>query len=263
MKEMIDRIQNLGRKAAELKQAVASAPGHVAEMRQAVALTAGQLQQLRSDVQVNVAGLRATDGARVVGVLKELVGETAAIRAAGYVLGGVELEVDPVSRVFLLLDKVEDVSGPQLQALLAAQATHPAVHGLITALVQAEELSDGLVLPGLSYQRVRVEVGPVPTLRLCWQATGAVSPPSAMAATAATSKSMSASSSTSPALPSMFGEGSFFERRPAVVATPASVRAAPDCPAPAPSPAAPAVEKSRASALDRFKKMPDLGRRPN
>jgi len=265
MKEITDRIHGLGRKAALVKQAVENAPARVAEIRQAVALTTGQLQQLRSEVQVNVAGLRATDGQRMVALLTEILGQAERIREAGYEIAGVELEVDPVQRVFLLLDKVNDASAAHLQALLAAPVTRPGLHGLLVALFKAEELADTLVLPGLSYRRLRVEVGPVPTIRLCWHAgtppVGNSVPPI-----------IASVGSLPPAAPSKFGENSFFERRPSLLPTSfAATQVSQLSPIAAPSnTVAPSVpvsnegvppEELRRSALDRFKKMPDLGKR--
>ncbi len=259
---MLGRIQNLGRQAAQLKQAVEKAPARLAEVREVVAQTAGQLQQLRRDVQVNVAGLRADSDQGVAALLAEIFSEAATLREAGYQIGGVEMEVDPVQRLFVLLDKVDDVPATRLESLLASQATRPGLHGLLASLIKAEAMADALALPGLQYRRLRVEVGPQPTLRLCWQSPGATGLPSA-----STPVAISVTPSASPTLSTLLGEGSYFQRRPA--SSPSAAASAPPL-SPAPESAAttsPAAvepdhaEKWQASVLDRFKKMPDLGRR--
>lgn len=263
MKEMLGRIQNLGRQAAQLKQAMDKTPARLAEVREVVAQTAGQLQQLRRDVQINVAGLRADNDQGVAALLAEILSQAAVIREAGYQIGGVEMEVDPVQRLFVLLDKVADLPAKQLESLLASQATRPGLHGLLASLIKAEELADTLALPHLQYRRLRVEVGPEPTIRLCWQSPGTGSLPSPSAPV-----SLSAMPAATPTISSLLGSGSYFERRPASAPSTAGV---PPPPSPSlestASPAPPAAaepdhaEQWQTSALDRFKKMPDLGRR--
>jgi hypothetical protein len=263
MKEMRQRMQDLGRRAAQVKEALDSAPARVAQVRDAVAQTRAQVQQLRREVHASVVSLQAGDGDRLASILAEIVGNTETLRLAGYHLAGIEYEIDPVQRVFLLLDKVEAVPVGQLASLQAAHATHPAIHGLLGTLTRAETLGASLSLPDQELWRVRVEVGPAPAVRLCWRPVveePASSVPAAPPVLSAT-----------PASSSILGEGSFFERRPAgsssgVAASAVPIEdskamsARPPGSAPGPAPASAPVAPG-GSILDRFKKMPDLTRR--
>ena len=257
MKEMRQRMQDLGRRAAQVKEALDSAPGRVAQVRDAVAQTRAQVQQLRREVHASVVSLQAADGDRLASILAEIVGNAETLRLAGYHLAGIEYEIDPVQRVFLLLDKVEAVPAGQLASLQAAHATHPAIHGLLGAITRAETLGASIPLPDQEMWRLRVEVGPAPAVRLYWrpavedQASPAPAAPPVLSPT--------------PASSSILGEGSFFERRPAAQVTrpmeasspaPSSPSGSVSGSAPAPAPVSPG-----GSILDRFKKMPDLTRR--
>lgn len=263
MKEIGQRMQDLGRRAAQVKEALDAAPARVAQVRDAVAQTRAQVQQLRREVHASVVSLQAADGDRLASILAEIVGNAETLGLAGYHLAGIEYEIDPVQRVFLLLDKLEVVSAGQLASLQAAHATHPAIHGLLGAITRAETLGASLSLPDQEFWRVRVEVGPAPAVRLCWRPMGEVPAPSGPAAPPVLGPTPTSSS--------ILGEGSFFERRPAG-ASPGAVpstgpREASSQPtastsgsAPSPGPA-PAPVSPGGSVLDRFKKMPDLTRR--
>jgi len=260
---MRQRMQDLGRRAAQVKEALDSAPARVAQVRDAVAQTRAQVQQLRREVHASVVNLQAADGDRLASILAEIVGNAETLRLAGYHLVGIEYEIDPVQRVFLLLDKGEAVSAGQLASLQAAHATHPAIHGLLGAITRAETLGASLSLPEQELWRVRVEVGPAPAVRLCWRPVVEDQAPPAPAAPPVLS--------SPPASSSILGEGSFFERRPAGVSTgPTQVTRPMEATRPAPAgpsdsvsgPAStPAPASPGGSLLDRFKKMPDLTRR--
>jgi len=281
MKKFIHRIQDLSQKAGQWKDAVEGVPGQAARLRDTVLVTAGQLQELRRDVQTSVVGLRAANDDGIAAALNEIQAGADEIRKAGYELSGVEMELDPVQRLIVLLDKVADVRAAELQSLLGATAGRRTLHGLLSSLVKAEEFAARCGLQELDYRQLRVSVGPIPSIRLIWRAEEVeevvVVPP---ALPTAPSKSPG-----TPALPpvseaSPFGKDSFFERRapsPLIDRGPAmpvagagesqtleavesdiSVNLA----AP-PKPESPGSRTSgdwRTSALDRFKRMPDLSK---
>lgn len=282
MKKFIHRIQDLGQKAGQLKEALEGVPGQAARLRDTVLVTAGQLQDMRKDVQASMAGLRAENDDRIAAALNEIQAGTDEIRKAGYELSGVEMELDPVQRLIVLLDKVADVRASELQALLAANAGRRTLHGVLSALVKAEEFAAQCGLRELEYRQLRVSVGPIPSIRLIWHAeelepvavppalpASAFSKPQSPVATRPEPAGASAPAAVSEVSP--FGKDSFFERRatePSLPteppeSTPPAAQPPADLPPPTRREAAPAPERSdwSSSALDRFKKMPNLSRR--
>ncbi len=293
MKKFIHRIQDLSQKAGQFKDAVEGVPGQAARLRDTVLVTAGQLQEMRRDVQASVAGLRAANDDGIAAALNEIQAGADEIRKAGYELSGVEMELDPVQRLIVLLDKVAEVRASELQSLLAANASRRTLHGLLSSLVKAEEFAARCGLRELDYRQLRVSVGPIPSIRLIWRAAEmaevVVVPPALPTAAFTTAPSPVAAPVRSPGTPapppvsevSPFGKDSFFERRTPTpptdraTAMPASVAgesqtleaAQADTPAGAAAPTKPAPAGGRtsgdwrASALDRFKQMPDLSKR--
>lgn len=293
MKKFFDKIQDLGQKAGQFRSVLESAPDKAAQLRDAVMMTAGQLTTMRKDVQATMAGLRAEDEHRLTSAMKDVHEGLDQIRAAGYELVGVEMELDPVQRLILLLEKFEDVSAHELQHLLTANAHRKTLHGVLASLIKAEEFAGQFDVGELEYRQLRVSVGPIPSVRLVWKEERRVTPPPIVTpppvqvepTKSESPKAAEAAHSGSP----FFGTQSYFEPRDKAessVATGKSEIAAPEAPkatfppdvqlAPA-SPSVPPLASSehssnevesepepepgaawRSSALDRFKKMPDL-----
>lgn len=293
MKKFFDKIQDLGQKAGQFRSVLESAPDKAARLRDAVMMTAGQLTTMRKDVQATMAGLRAEDEHRLTSAMKDVHEGLDQIRAAGYELVGVEMELDPVQRLILLLEKFEDVSAHELQHLLTANAHRKTLHGVLASLNKAEEFADQFDVGELEYRQLRVSVGPIPSVRLVWKEERRVTPPpivtpppvQAEPTKSEPLKSAEAAHSGSP----FFGTQSYFEPRAKdepSVATGKSETESPEAPkatftpdvqpAPASPPVSPLASSEhssnevesepepepsaawQSSALDRFKKMPDL-----
>lgn len=293
MKKFFDKIQDLGQKAGQFRSVLESAPDKAARLRDAVMMTAGQLTTMRKDVQATMAGLRAEDEHRLTSAMNDVHEGLDQIRAAGYELVGVEMELDPVQRLILLLEKFEDVSAHELQHLLTANAHRKTLHGVLASLIKAEEFADQFDVGELEYRQLRVSVGPIPSVRLVWKEERRVTPPPLITPPpvqvepieAEPTKPVETGGSGSP----FFGTQTYFEPRakdeppvtagrtetappeaPNTAVTPAVTLAAPSPPVsplvssehssieveskPEPEPGA----AWRSSALDRFKKMPDL-----
>lgn len=284
MKKFIHRIQDLGQKAGQLKEAIEGVPGQATRLRDTVLVTAGQLQDLRKDVQSSVAGLRAENDDRIAAALNEIQDGAGEIRKAGYELSGVEMELDPVQRLIVLLDKVADVPASELQSLLAANANRRTLHGVLSSLVKAEEFAAQCGLRELDYRQLRVSVGPIPSIRLIWRAEEieTVVVPPALPASAFSTPPVPVATRPEPAgrsapapIPapevSPFGKDSFFERRVSETTVTAenpgveslAPRPAAELPSPTRREPVPAPDRSdwSSSALDRFKQMPNLSRR--
>jgi hypothetical protein len=285
MKKVIHRIQALGEKAAQLKHAVEGAPALAGTIRDAVAVTAGQLQQLRADVQAGVSGLRVEDEDRLLAALREISESTDLFEQAGFGLGGVDVELGLLRRIIVRLEKLEDVSLSRLRSIHADSAGRFAVQALLNALIKAEEMAAKVELPDLTYRELIVDVGPAPTVRVCWRPDTVVVDAEPLPA-----KTTAPPATVPPVLtatPSTFGKGSFFEPRPTAIssvaeppvsspvpaetmtaATPAPVVYPASQPAPSrlASPAPTGIVLTAApgdwkrGALDRFKRMPDLSR---
>jgi hypothetical protein len=286
MKRVIHRIQALGEKAAQIRTAVESAPAVASSIRDAVSVTAGQLQQLRADVQAGVSGLRVEDEDRLLAALREISDSTDVLGQAGFGLAGVDVELGLLRRVVVRLQKLEDVSLSRLRSLHGSSAGKFAVQALLNALIKAEEMADKVDLPDLTYRELIVDVGPAPTVRVCWRSDLVVVDAEPIAP--ASRPSTAAPASAPPVLPppsSILGKGSFFEPRtpsaaPAHPAAETSVPAAVGVPPATPVSGYPlqtdavAVPSQptagiagtkeagdwRRAALDRFKRMPDFSK---
>ncbi len=270
MKNLIHKIQDLGQKAAQVKQVIEAAPAQAAQLRETVLMTAGQLQQIRGDVQTVMSGLRADSGDRLTQALRELNDHADTFLEAGYQLIGVEMEVSPVQRLIVRLARVESVSEARIHALVSANVARATISALLASLAKAEGLTAQMHLSNLSYRELVVHVGPSPSVRLCWHADDVIDTPAhpqppPLVRPAPVTPSAATPSPTLQA----FGAGSYFEQRapvrpaePAPVSPPAH---APEVePHERPAPAASAVKIAtsdwKQSALDRFKKMPEASK---
>jgi len=263
MKNIIHKIQDLGQKAAQIKQVIEAAPAQAAQLRETVMMTAGQLQQMRSDVQTAVGGLRADNEERLTHALREINDGADTFLDAGYQLIGVDMEVSPGQRLAVHLAKVESVAEARIHSLISANVGHPTISALLTSLAKADALTGNMHLSNLSYRELVVHVGPTPSVRLHWRADDVIESPAPAHSTVRPPPVPVAVATPSPALPT-FGPSSFFEPR----ATPHAAELKPSEPtAPAGAPAAhvPVVKTVQGSdwkqsALDRFKKMPDASK---
>jgi hypothetical protein len=262
MKKFAHKVQALGNKAAQIKAAIESLPPRVAEMREAVAATAGQFQQLRSEVQSDITTLRADSEEKLIDTLREIDGGAAAFRETGYELEDVEMELGLPQRLIVHMAKIEDVPHHHVRSILAANEGKKAMHAILSALLKAEELADRVDLTNLTYHKLMVYVGPLPVVRLCWCANTAEPLHSPESAPPAASPTQPASAFPAS---SIFGAGSFFEKRPPAVSTPApdslpaAQQVSPTHALPS-TVSAPATDE-REDPLARFKKMPDLSKR--
>src|SRR5688572_11346535 len=119
MKQFISNIKNLSQKAAEIKAAMQQVPPKVAEIREAVASTAGQLQQLRMDVQSTVTNLKADNEQHLSQAMQEINSNVDVFVEAGFELGGMDLEISPVQRLLVHLNRLEEVHPSALRALIS------------------------------------------------------------------------------------------------------------------------------------------------
>lgn len=267
MKQFISRVQNLSRKAAEVKAAMQQVPPKVAEIREAVAATTGQLQQLKSEIQYSVADLKADHEDHLSEALQEINNSADVFAKAGFALNGVDLEISPVQRMLVHLAKVEDVHASLLRALLSANQHRRTTRAILSSLLQAKQMAETVEFSDLVYNEVVVGIGPIPSVRLCWRPEETGSVPTIQPATTITVPSPAATPAATPQ--SVFGQGSFFEKKPqqpqpAPTADVTSSRTAQPVSVPSPSEIAIAPEETPEAALQnqdplaRFKKMPDL-----
>lgn len=275
MKKMLHRAKELAEQADRVRELLESAPVRIEKAKGIVTLTTSQLQQLRTDVQSSIAGLRADTGDAVTAAVNELNEGAPTFLRAGYALSGVDLELGMAPRVTAHLERVEEVGIPAIRELLAPNSDRRVIHGILAALVKAEELAGSTSFEGMEYTEVSIQVGPSPTIRLRWRASSAevetqtTTPPpipgvrpTPLSAASPTPAPAPAQPATAPA--SLFGQGSFFEPRatqaarqqvqPEPAAAPATAPAAPE-----PSRALPAAYAEK-DPLARFKRMPNLAK---
>jgi len=280
MKKFIRTLKSLSERAAQFQETLQQVPPKVAEIRRAVSLTSGQLRQLQADVQVNVASLKAENPDDLVEALHEINGSTEVFQEAGYELGHVEMELSPVPRLIVHLDRVEDVRDSILSSLTDANRERRITHALLNAVIQAEAVADRVDIQGQVYYRLIVHVGPVPSVRLGWMPEPETASPAPTAGPPPLVSEPAAASNFS-----AYGKGSFFERHdtqlqsqpartPAVRTPPESGKPAEslETPSPkpqsAPQPLPPPETKQRISngkdwgksELERFKQMPNASK---
>lgn len=263
MKKFVQKVQDLGQKAAQFKQAIQGAPAKAAEIREAVVAAASQLHQLRSEVQTSVHNLRTEGDDRLTHALCEVDESHGVFKEAGYAVHEVEMELGLAQRLVVHLEKTADVPHAAIRSLLSANEGRQTTHAILAALLKAEELADKVDLEHLTYHKLTVYAGLTPSVRLCWGAEEELAHPVVPVAQAA--------SSTPPPLTagSAFSQSSYFERATPAAASPAASVATKAAPSAIP-PTPPAVSEPKEavphggdfgrSALERFKKMPDLSK---
>ena len=265
MKNLIQKVQALGRKAGEMRAAVQSAPGKAAELRKALTLTAGEFHQLRADVQSNATGLLAQDEDHLLRAMREINDRTEAFEDAGYELTGMDLDLTLNQRLAVHLRKFGEVSQSTLRQL-AAKETTPTTKSIFAGIINAEETAANVELTHLKFDGLIIHIGAQPLVRICWSSDTLAEEVESQLAAASPSI---APAPTVPPNPTQLG--SFFEPRqpsasphlPATVEE--TVRIAPVTPQALklesqPKETAPQTSPWSKEALDRFKKMPDLSK---
>lgn len=252
MKKIAKGIHRLGQRAAEIRQVVEAMPAQAAELREAVTATAGQMRQLRTDLKAVVPPLLPTNESAALAQLREVEEAGDVLAEAGFLLGGIDWETGLVRRIRVHLHRADTVPIARLRALLAAHAHQPTCKALLSGLVQAVDLAEQADLAELDFAEVVVELGSGQGVRIGWRAP-APAAPSAPATTLAEPR------------PPAFAQSSFFAQPAAAPAAAVAVApAASGSPAVPPAPLAATATTLppnwRASALDRFKKMPDLSK---
>lgn len=271
MKKMLRRAKDLADQAEQVRALLETAPERIEQAKGIVTLTTSQLQQLRTDVQSSIAGLRADTGDAVTVAVTELNEGAPTFLRAGYALTGVDLELGLAPRLTAHLERVEEVGLHAIRAMLTPNNDRRVIHGILAALVKAEELAASTHFDGMAYTEVSIQVGPAPTLRLRWRSAAAevethaaVPPPIPVAALVAASPPVVAQPAA-PATP-MFAQTSYFEPRSSV-AKPVSSGPAVSIPEPTHLPmrqqssAPAAAEDAKRDPLARFKKMPNLSKK--
>jgi hypothetical protein len=273
MKKMLRRAKELAEQADRVRELLETAPERIEQAKGIVTLTTSQLQQMRTDVQSSIAGLRADTGDAVSSAVHELNEGAPTFLRAGYAMSGVDMELGLAPRLTAHLERVEDVGIPAIRALLAPNSDRRVIHGVLSALVKAEELAASTHFDDLHYCEVSVQVGPAPTIRLRWRAEAsepepASQPPpipaSALPQPRPQPTPVSSQQQTSAPVPSAFTQTSYFEPRstpaPATRQQAEAARGASEFrqsePVKTPAPA----HDWKRDSLERFKKMPDLSK---
>ncbi len=277
---MLRRAKDLSQQAERVRELLETAPERIEQAKGIVTQTTSQLHQLRTDVQASIAGLRAETGETVTLAIRELNEGAPVFLQAGYALEGVDMELGIAARLTAHLRRVEDIGVAAIRAMLKPNDDRRVVHGVLAALVKAEEIAAQTHFDNLHYCEVSVQVGPAPTLRLRWRALEpepdqASTPPpiphAALPQTAARPEptpTKQPAPASQPAAPSVsaFTQSTYFEPRtspaPAARQQTESTPDAAVAPQPVPTKStAPAARDWKQDSLERFKKMPDFTKR--
>lgn len=261
MRKFITKVQDLGKKAAEIKQAIHGVPAQAAEIREALTMSAGEFHQLRADVQSSVNGLRATSEDRLLQSMREVNDSTYTFEEAGYELTGMDLDLTLSQRLAVHLQKFEDVPHVKLRMLITKEPSE-IIKSILSGLLKAEESAANVELTHLKYDGVILHIGAIPLVRMTWRSDTALQNQIAPEISSATQPTQ--------LMPSSQASGTFFEQRvvpsqQTVIATPLASVPAPATLTAAPVPSTsdtsePSVSPWSSAALDRFKKMPNLSK---
>lgn len=256
MEKLLRRIQELGQQAAKVQQAVKAAPGKAAELRQSVTEVVGQAVQIHSDLRTALGQLKQNGEDTLVEALRELDEGAELFDRAGYRLDGVDLDLGLTPRLLVRLGREEAVAEFVFKSVLGEAESRPTVHAVLQALHTADKVAAVPRLQHLEPGEVTVHVGPEPVVRVGWRRP-APEPPTERKAPAAEPAPAAAPAS-------LFGTGSFFERRSGPPSAEPAITPPPAAPAVVPqvtTKAAPVpAGQERHDPLARFKKMPDLAR---
>lgn len=257
MKKLVTKVQEMGRRAEEIRRVVESVPPKFAEVRAAVSSTVGHVQKTRNELMTGLGTLRAESEAQLLESLKEIDANVAVLEEAGCRVERVDLDLGPTRKLVVHLVRVAERDAERLRALQEANADKATVRALLAAVIKADELAGGVELEELSYSRLTVEIGAYPSVRMGWR-------PADAEETTATSIAVPAATPAANAPLPVFAQTNFFERRAAGEVVPE--RRAEQVPTEAVNveakvaKGAPVRNAWGADALTRFKKMPALGR---
>lgn len=278
MKRIPEKLQRLSQRAAELRQTLQNVPPKIVAVRESVAAATAEVQKLRADVLSSVATLRAETDEQLLGTLREIDGGVEVLAEAGCRLDRVEMDLGPARRLLVHLSRTSEVAPETVRALVVAEK-QPAVRALLTAIEKADELAARVELVHMRPAKLVVVIGLIPSVRVGWEnAEHETATDTAIFGAPEAAGQESIAEDDRPSETERVAEAthSFFPPRaaPGVQHTEAGSKpaAAPGIPsavthvAPAPAPVAFAGSRLdptanwRSGALDRFKKMPDLGR---
>lgn len=263
MKQFIDKAQNIGRRAAELRQAVKNLPGQAAKIREAVTMTGGELHQLRADVESSIHALRADTEERLLKTMREVNDHALVFEEAGYELTGMDLDMAVNQRLAVHLERFEEVPHADLRALFDSQRCE-SVRSILLGILKAEETSANVELSHLNFVGLVVHAGLTPMIRMEWRVVDAPEEVAVKTAAPAMTAPLASVASSAPktSFPPMV---SMFETRalppgsgvpiPSASASPGPMPASPGAPIKF-APPEPAGSAWSQSALERFKKMP-------
>jgi hypothetical protein len=271
MNKIVRKIQQATEKAEEIRRVVEGVPPKIAEVRAAFAHTAGHVQKLRGDVMNTVGTLRVENDAQILDTLREIAAHVETLQEAGCRLERVDMDLGPTRRLVVHLERNVDVELDDLQILLEEHKDLPTIRALLGAIIKADELAHKVELSELDYTRLTVELGLISTVRMGWRMASATASPMT---TPPPAHPIAPNRATGPehVVPT-FAQSTYFEPRAAAAATMAGGELKPEAAtlgvgassvgrsvtanSPKPSPLA---GDWRKTALDRFKKMPDLSK---
>lgn len=239
MKSMFEKLQGIGQKAVQIKQAIEGAPAKVATLREAVqqtagslALTAGQLQLARSEIQQVATGLHVENDEDFTEAFREIAGNHLVFREAGYDLTGIDLEVSHGQRMIVHLQRLNPVPEQTLRFILSQHNSLVTLTSLLSSIIKAESLAAKTATPGLEYTGIIVHLGPVPAVRISWREIhpATASAPAPIPIRAAAPPASATTSAYAPAATSNFAQSSFFEKNQPLPAPSANLAPPSDSP---------------------------------
>jgi hypothetical protein len=241
MKSMFEKLQGIGQKAVQIKEAIEGAPAKIQHVRDAIQqtagqiqLTAGQLQLARSELQQVATGLHVENDEDFTEAFREIAENHNVFHDAGYDLTGIDLEVSHGQRMIAHLRRLAPVPEQTLRFILSQHTAHVTISSILSSIIKAEALAAKVATPGLEFDGLIVHLGAVPAVRLTWRDTMHVPAPAAIKVSSPAAATIPMPQTRpSVAATSTFAQSNFFERTHASpVANAAPSVAAPSTEAP-------------------------------
>jgi hypothetical protein len=224
MKTMIQKLQTLGQKAAQIRQVVETAPSKVAQIRETLQLTAGQLQLARTELQQVATGLHVENDEDFTNAFREIAENAHVFQQAGYDLAGIDLEVSHQQRLVVHLDHHTSVPEHSLRYLLTQHSSLVTISSILSSIIRAESLTQQVHSPEMEYRGLLIHLGSTPAVRILWREIieqAGATPTTIKIATPSTPGLQPATASASLPATSSFAQSSFFETTATRATTPA------------------------------------------
>ncbi len=125
-------------------------------------------KQAAADVNDKVGDPSGKVGEAVLAVVKDLNDALPHLAKAGYTMNELEIEVGILPKLIPHF-AVNEISGENIEQSLKDLEENTVGYALFTALRKATDLQQKLIIDGMSFARIEIELGLTPVVRLSYK----------------------------------------------------------------------------------------------